>query len=257
MKSPVSHCRWCGGFNVIVPIMVSVGLLGRSIEAADVPPLDVAVRRASQVVIEQMRLGMNARDENARRLMWASQPGAIRTFSSSGGQLHQLYKLYSAPLLTATSAAEAIADVKDDWRSQPAHYVDLNASTTEANGSVTYPIADPRADAEGFSINGWTSESGLPMPVTWLYICRDGTVGSLDAANRFVPMLSNSRQWPRPASADNPIVSRIAFWTDDGASACLSNGAWIPITRKYPILRAPPQTTRRSKAACSILPCRL
>ncbi len=38
----------------------------------------------------------------------------------------------------------------------------------------------------------------LPMPVKWLYVLKDGTVGS-----------------PSLATATNPIVGRTAFWTDD------------------------------------------
>jgi uncharacterized protein (TIGR02600 family) len=62
----------------------------------------------------------------------------------------------------------------------------------------------------------------LPMPVEWLYILEDGTVGALNAGNTFVS--SNNTQ----ASADNPIVGRIAFWTDDESCKININTAAEP-----------------------------
>ena len=63
------------------------------------------------------------------------------------------------------------------------------------------------------------------MPVQWLYILKDGAVGFLSDQNMF-QVLNGSGQingdvTSTPAdqygvpSETNPIVGRIAFWTDD------------------------------------------
>ena len=62
----------------------------------------------------------------------------------------------------------------------------------------------------------------LPMPVEWLYVLEDGTVGALDASNTFVG--SNGTV----ASATNPIVGRVAFWTDDESCKININTASEP-----------------------------
>jgi len=62
----------------------------------------------------------------------------------------------------------------------------------------------------------------LPMPVEWLYILEDGNVGALDASNTFIPSGNST------ATADNPIVGRIAFWTDDESCKININTAAEP-----------------------------
>jgi uncharacterized protein (TIGR02600 family) len=69
----------------------------------------------------------------------------------------------------------------------------------------------------------------LPMPVEWMYILEDGTVGALTAANRFVSPTSTSQP-----SATNPIVGRIAFWTDDESCKININTASEPTFMSTP-----------------------
>ncbi|MBK8039326.1 MAG: Verru_Chthon cassette protein A [Verrucomicrobiaceae bacterium] len=69
----------------------------------------------------------------------------------------------------------------------------------------------------------------LPMPVEWMYILEDGTVGSLNAANRFV-----SSSGGATPSATNPIVGRIAFWTDDESCKININTASEPTFMSTP-----------------------
>jgi len=140
---------------------------------------------------------------------WASQPGMIRTYDTKGDLL-RAYKLYSSRSWMLTNsvdvAAEAAALV--NWRDKPAHYTDLNAPV-----SSQYPILDPGAEGviEGFSF------SSLPagvakgeMPVEWLYVLKDGSIIAPDAA------ASATRTAVVPGASDaNPIIGRIAFWTDD------------------------------------------
>jgi uncharacterized protein (TIGR02600 family) len=53
----------------------------------------------------------------------------------------------------------------------------------------------------------------LPMPVEWLYILQDGTMGTLAPnTNVFQPAGGGGNSMP---TSSNPIVGRIAFWADD------------------------------------------
>jgi uncharacterized protein (TIGR02600 family) len=68
----------------------------------------------------------------------------------------------------------------------------------------------------------------LPMPVEWLYILEDGTVGALDASNKFISSGNST------ANAANPIVGRIAFWTDDESCKINVNTAAEPTFMSSP-----------------------
>ncbi len=215
------------------------------------------------LVISQIREATSGTDEFTT---WASQPGAIRTFSGklngnkktldagayydgyTPGTNDLVFKLYSSDNMTVTSQKYVDADlpeevaVIDKWdalkpNSNTKDYADLNQplltvrKDLDSKGTTVephYPIVDPRARldfnnadvgadpglVEGFDAkitndktlkmpatqNGGASASVpyVPMPVKWLYVLRDGTIG--------------------PASLGteaNPIVGRTAFWTDD------------------------------------------
>lgn len=68
----------------------------------------------------------------------------------------------------------------------------------------------------------------LPMPVEWMYILEDGTLGVLDSSNTFISSGSSA------ASAANPIVGRIAFWTDDESCKVNINTAAEPTFMNSP-----------------------
>jgi uncharacterized protein (TIGR02600 family) len=69
----------------------------------------------------------------------------------------------------------------------------------------------------------------LPMPVEWLYVLEDGTVGALDSSNKFISSNPSSQ-----ATAANPIVGRIAFWTDDESCKININTAAEPTFMSSP-----------------------
>lgn len=126
--------------------------------------------------------------------VWSSQPGAITTFTQNGS-IHRAYKLYSSDNLVTDDYDELLADVPNDWASQEAVYVDLNQPV--ANGDRQhFPILDAAALGEvvGFS----AVNDDVSMPVQWLYMLEDGSLGP--ASN---------------GSETNPIIGRVAFWTDD------------------------------------------
>ncbi len=154
-----------------------------------------------------------------------------------------------------------------------ARYVDLNEpvvrARTSATGTATqadvfFPILDPRAaydidpasgnyPVEGFSYKDTTAISGnnlsggnklvrtfadaggdpnnmrVPMPVQWLYMLKDGSLGVLNDQLVFQGIGSDAAP-----STDNPIVSRLAFWTDDETCKVNINTASEPTAMGKP-----------------------
>jgi len=151
---------------------------------------------------------------------WTSQPGAMRVYERSSGSLRVMHKLYSSRELAINDLGRLELDRPDDWMADPARWVDLNAPVATDQG-LTYPIVDPRAEAEGFSFEPAAVGNPLPLPVEWMYVTRDGTLGWLDADRRFVPLVNPRTARPMVASEANPIVARVAWWADD--TACKIN----------------------------------
>ena len=139
---------------------------------------------------------------------WASQPGAVRVYSATGTNLLNIYKLYSSANMTGDqSIVTGDASTLANWSNNPSLYTDLNAPVNSV-----YPILDPSAtnSVQGFAISGAPSSSAsqpAPMPVSWLYVLRDGTL--------VAPTGTGTAATISGASATNPITGRIAFWTDD------------------------------------------
>jgi uncharacterized protein (TIGR02600 family) len=167
-----------------------------------------------------------ATDQGDNTHAWASQPGAIRVFNDSG-ELTQVRRLYSAATLTSSDANALQSDVpQPGWSASPALWVDLNAPAADTDGRRHFPILDARAPdtadsagqivaMDGFSINNAPDADDAilaPMPVRWLYVLQDGQIIAPDDASDTSATFENSGTAP---SRENPIVGRIAFWTDD------------------------------------------
>ncbi len=216
------------------------------------------------LVIGQIRDATSSTDRNGtvvENMTWASQPGALRTYSGSlsatrkslpdratyrtynPGSNDFVYKLYSSDRMKVTSSDYSGTDLPvetkiiEDWdTTQDKTFVDINEPVLSARKDIDatgqtvepyYPVLDPRAAyndlekaadqkgiVEGFDASINTdpklkmvdvSGSGkgeavpyLPMPVKWLYVLQDGTVGDISLA-----------------TAKNPAIGRTAFWTDD------------------------------------------
>ena len=202
-------------------------------------------------------------------LAWASQPGAIRVFDNTGN-LQNVYRLYSAPTLSAAVTQANVGTVLANdlapgtWAADPGLWTDLNApivvsGTTATDGTPiaaysVYPILDPRDPADpgtvaapkvstampGFSINsapGATTAQPAPMPVRWLYVLQNGEV--------LAPTGSGNAVTVAGASAANPITGRIAFWTDDETSKVnIDTAAGSFSERNGTVLPAPWDTPR-------------
>ncbi|HEY0256740.1 MAG TPA: Verru_Chthon cassette protein A, partial [Candidatus Methylacidiphilales bacterium] len=153
-------------------------------------------------------------DSNGKTLAWASQPGMIRTYNTSG-QAAGYYKLYSWANMIGTGSFNPTASTETPpttWATSPAYYTDLNEPI-----SGVYPIVDPAATnfVQGFSISGAPASTtdAAPMPAQWLYVLQSGQVIAPDpAGSGTTATFALAAVQP---SASNPIVARIAFWTDD------------------------------------------
>ncbi len=169
---------------------------------------------------------------------WMSQPGLVRTYSLTNSTSPRVptacYKLYSTPTLAAMTdtngtLAFIASDVPANWSSQPALYTDLNAPVQTSSGQSVYPIFDPAVTntAQGVSIDALNTPQ---MPVAWLYQLQDGTLGP--ASN---------------ATAANPIVARIAFWTDDDTGKININTAGYGAAWNLPRVNSPADLTAGSE----------
>ena len=195
----------------------------------------------TNMVIAQIREATADEKRAGTHFTWSSQPGCITTFSNRGTTYDTLavakYKLYSAADMQVDARENLAEDLIPDWNGKPARYIDLNSPLySKREGELYFPIVDPRAqqstnqnsesNVEGFSYTSTSSTGGqingitlpgsdsntqrLPMPVEWLYLLDDGTIGHLNETNKFVASSGSGI-----ASERNPIVARVAFWSDD------------------------------------------
>ncbi len=151
-----------------------------------------------------------------RPFTWATQPGLIRIYNDNPNGFSKAFKLYSSDDSVASSTEELLEDIDKirTWQEHPDQFADLNEPIVE-DGESHYPILDPRiqvGEVEGFSFQqnaelGSNPGTALPMPAQWLYLLRDGSIGSL----------SNDNHWQGEGTptADNPMVGRVAYWADD------------------------------------------
>ncbi len=172
---------------------------------------------------------------------WASQPGMVRVFrngTAAASTPYAYYKLYSSDklILNAGDATNYnptldIPEGPGGWNHTPALYTDLNESvTTITPGNASsiptehFPVFDPAAAnvVEGFKLGnvpGDDSGRKARMPVRWLYVLKDGSLtapsGSDDQGRTAVWDGSGVSSGNQTPTAANPIVGRVAFWTDD------------------------------------------
>ncbi len=218
------------GLLLLVSALV-VGFMGRVLTERSTSAgykASVSSRILGDLVTGLVQGQINMATTQGYTVAWASQPGMIRTFDNSGNTLDG-FKLYSAPNMVVPGNQFA-ASVQSDcpasataWTGNTALWTDLNAPAPAADGTYSYPILDTgtasgetqalSASPEGFSIATSAPVSSpaqpAPMPVQWLYVLQDGTIVSPTSAG------ANSVNVAGDAAATNPIVGRVAFWTDD------------------------------------------
>ncbi|TLD72641.1 Verru_Chthon cassette protein A [Phragmitibacter flavus] len=147
------------------------------------------------------------------------------------------------------NALDSDANDLADWQNVPGMYVDINEPAPviqEGSNKVqtVFPISDPRGTfsrdngrpVDGFqfddnAVPGTESPSSvedisarLPMPVKWLYVLADGQVLPPTGGNATTGLSFGGDGAAVPSEA-NPIVGRIAFWTDDESTKININTA--------------------------------
>ena len=205
-----------------------------------------------QIVLAQIRDATHGfrRDSSGNSdfsnpVSWSAQPGMIHNFDENG--LARVYKLYSSDAMVVNGGSfDPLADqtALNGWEDQPSIYADLNSpvmisdasgnlvpvapiidpgNLVPLNGRLTYSSDGATPDIEGFSVappNSFRigepvspSNNPVPMPVRWIYLLEDGrmTVPTEDPTG----IAKFDRPGNPAPTASNPIVARIAFWTDD------------------------------------------
>lgn len=181
----------------------------------------VNARVLGNTAVQIVQAQINAATTQGINVAWSSQPGLIRTYDNAGAPLKS-YKLYSSDTMQSNGALNPATEAAAlaSWYDNRALFTDLNQPVATGTDSTPdcWPILDPSALGSmqaplGFGITnapvgasqGVTNAA--PMPVRWLYILKNGQT--------VAPSGSGTAATITGASRANPIVGRIAFWTDD------------------------------------------
>jgi len=82
-------------------------------------------------------------------------------------------------------------------------------------GAGARPVINPTYNPITIPASGKTGNP-VPMPVQWIYVLQNGTLTSPNTVNGTVASWSNLQDTsPNKPTKTNPIVGRVAFWTDD------------------------------------------
>ena len=225
-------------FLVLITVMAVAFFTSTSGEAtaSKVESESLSVRQLADSSVQYILSHIRNATSGGTTTAWASQPGAIRTYGTDGNP-ESVFKLYSAASMEESVPASGWNPSSDQpgatWSADKALWTDLNAPVASGNRTV-FPIIDPRAAAapsgkshpmvDGFSYNATAmpgavlptstddANARVPMPVRWLYVLKDGRFIAPSGGNGTTANFSGSD--PKPTTT-NPIVGRVAFWTDD------------------------------------------
>ncbi len=196
-------------------VVLAIGFLLRAAterQAASGYHASVVTRELADTAVNLVQGQINLATSLGATVAWMSQPGMVRTFDAAGDPLNA-YKLYSGPDMVAADAGITAGKSPDEppaaWADSPAIWVDLNAPV-ESGGAKNYPILDASPGADGFAVTsapGATTYQPVPMPLRWLYVLQDGSLVS--------PTGSGNHAAVSGETGANPVIGRVAFWTDD------------------------------------------
>lgn len=222
---------------IVLVVGISVAFLLKATterSAASSYAASMKARQFAETAVSVVQAQINDAATQGSQVAWASQPGMIRTFGTDGNLL-DAYKLYSASDMI-TDQVSLTSDLPPaNWRNHPSMWVDLNAPVS-VNNVRHFPILDPTVmepigsidglndnapgATRGFALNsppGETANQPAPMPVRWLYVLQDGAL--------VAPTGSDATPTIPDATPSNPVVGRVAFWTDDESSKVNINTA--------------------------------
>ena len=267
--SPISPAKKHGialvmvlGFMVLVTFLVLAFFSSVTIELASSKSYSdgASVRGLSDSAVSAVMGIIRDATSAGSDVAWSSQPGMLRTYDNTGHAL-QAYKLYSSDKMTVP-AFDPADDVDASWKTKGCLFTDLNMPISEtsydASGAplpsvLHYPIVDPAAadpvtGVEGFSLTnapGYDkaklaapANNPAPMPVKWIYLLRDGTMTAPDKYDTSTGIASFTTG--AIPTRSNPIVGRMAFWTDDETAKVNINTAsegtfWdVPVCNTQP-----------------------
>ncbi len=203
---------------VVLLVALAVGFIVRATSersAASGYHASVLARQLADTVTSLVQGQINAASTQGSDVDWVSQPGMVRTFDTSGN-LIKAYKLYSGSNMIATSVNIADDVPAASWATDTALCVDLNAPI-EVGGVKNFPILDPTLAISdttsaplGYAVNsapGASTYQPVPMPVRWLYVLQDGTIVNPTGSGKVASIAGET--------PGNPVIGRVAFWTDD------------------------------------------
>lgn len=196
---------------------------------------------AVSLAMAQISDGTKGVDGSGNVLAWASQPGMIRTYDTNGNAA-AWYKLYSWDVMTSSGTFNFTAAEQPPatWYTQKGIFTDLNEPLSSGTSKI-YPIIDGNKltlnvtdgasgnqvvtyddGAGGQAIDGFSVSAGTPknpaagsnpapMPVKWLYVLKQGQIVAPTGGSGNTASFSGLNV----PTDTNPIVGRVAFWTDD------------------------------------------
>lgn len=223
--------------------LMSTSELNASVKDADnlkvralADAVNIVIGRIRQATSLKLSQQGQINDKGSTGTVGESAQGAIRTFGGDG-QLNQIYKLYSssAPIVgTIAALARGRRSLMETpipsngWDiNEPIVIPDLDDPENVSLTELYFPIADPRAfrgqssgaagdkaSVEGFSyqdkINGVVLPGGapnrqrLPMPVRWIYILADSSMGFFDDNGGWQGQAKQHRRRTTPLSHGSP-----------------------------------------------------
>jgi len=209
---------------------------GKERLVADSMRADLLTRLPVHIVLSQLNA---ATVDLPRGTNWTSQPGMIRTFRTqpnAGNEPAETlvhYRLYSAAVMNSPvlKVAQESAGL-EGWNEKPSGYTDLNepvASFRRGSTELVYPIADPArlGVVGGYALRSAAPAASLrqplPLPAAWIYVLEDGQLIVPAGCDAESASFDSEK-----ATASNPIVGRVAFWTDDESCKLNLNTASEP-----------------------------
>ncbi len=162
--------------------------------------------------------------------VWSTKPAAWTDLNAPVTDIHGYVNF---PILDGNNIRLLTTDASGN--ACPAYYG--YDAITNATGATT---PDGLPDVAGFAVDPnkvtfnpsaapSATNTAVPIPVTWLYQLRDGTLIAPDATSTTTATFAKAAVQP---NASNPIVARVAFWTDDETSKLNINTAcgdeWKP-----------------------------
>lgn len=200
--------------------------------------------------------------------------GTSNEIGNPRSETSAIYKLYSSEdmVLTGDSARKSLSEEAAElsevnWAADAtskeqittgAVYADLNEPAVIQpvqrqrdtpdfkKGAFIYPIIDPTVIGlvDGFTVDESTAPKRtiahtFPMPARWIYVLRDGSLCVADASNpENIRLKSASDDTNSVPTEENPVVGRIAFWTDDEGCKLNVNTASEPAPWDTPHTRS-------------------